>query len=336
MAPPTSDWPMVSTVLPVLNEARHLRAAVDSILAQDYPGEVEVVLALGPSRDATDEIAAAIARGDPRVTCISNPTGRTPAALNLAIAASRGSVIARIDGHSELPRDYLRVAVETLQRTGADNVGGLMWAEGTTPFEVAVARAMTSRFGVGNAPFHVGGEEGRADTVYLGVFRREALERVGGYDESFVRAQDWEMNYRLRQTGGIVWFNPQLRVAYRPRNNVRDLAGQYFYYGRWRREVMRRHPDSINLRYLAPPFALAGLCVGTLAGVFGGLWPWLYLGFLAPVMYAVAVVVAAAVTGRGLPTVARLWLTAVYPTMHLSWGSGFVRGLITRTSRSVQ
>jgi hypothetical protein len=193
-----ADWPAVSTVLPVLNEARHLSAAVASVLSQDYPGEIQVVLALGPSSDGTDAIAAGLARADSRVICVPNPTGRTPTALNLAIAASRGAVIARVDGHAELPADYLRVAVETLQRTGADNVGGLMWAEGTTPFEVAVARAMTSRFGVGNAAFHVGGGEGPADTVYLGVFRREALERVGGYDESFVRAQDWEMNYRLR------------------------------------------------------------------------------------------------------------------------------------------
>src|SRR5947199_106241 len=147
-----ADWPTVSTVLPVLNEARHLSAAVASVLNQDYPGEIQVVLALGPSTDGTDAIA----------------------------------------------------------------------------FEVAVGRAMTSRFGVGNAAFHVGGTEGPADTVYLGVFRREALDRVGGYDESFVRAQDWEMNYRLRQTGGTVWFTPSLRVAYRPRHSAGALWSQYF------------------------------------------------------------------------------------------------------------
>jgi succinoglycan biosynthesis protein ExoA len=329
-----ADWPAVSTVLPVLNEARHLSAAVASVLSQDYPGEIQVVLALGPSSDGTDAIAAGLARADSRVICVPNPTGRTPTALNLAIAASRGAVIARVDGHAELPADYLRVAVETLQRTGADNVGGLMWAEGTTPFEVAVARAMTSRFGVGNAAFHVGGGEGPADTVYLGVFRREALERVGGYDESFVRAQDWEMNYRLRQTGGTVWFTPSLRVAYRPRHSAAALWSQYFYYGRWRREVMRRHPDSINLRYLAPPVALAGLVLGSVVGVLGLVWPWLYLGFAAPLTYAAAVLAAVVVTGRGLPPRARTWLAVVYPTMHVAWGSGFIRGLMPYTARS--
>src|SRR4051794_28944674 len=236
-----TDWPAVSAVLPVLNEERHLRAAVDSVLSQDYPGEIEIVLALGPSRDRTDAVADELAAADPRVRCVRNRSGRTPAGLNLAIRASRNPVVARVDGHAELPSDYLRVAVETLRRTSADNVGGLMWAEGRTAFEHAVARAMTSRFGVGNAPFHVGGEEGPADTVYLGVFRREAIDGVGGYDEKFTRAQDWEMNYRLRRNGGLVWFTPMLKVAYRPRESVRALAHQYSHYGRWRYEVMREH-----------------------------------------------------------------------------------------------
>src|SRR3954452_20035765 len=263
------DWPGVSAVLTVLNEERHLRDAVASVLDQDYPGDIELVIALGPSRDATNAVAHELAAADARVKCVDNPSGRTPEGLNKALALTRFPVVARVDGHAELPDDYLRVAVEALERTGAVNVGGLMGAEGRTAFEHAVARAMTSKFGVGNAPFHVGGEEGPADTVYLGVFRRDVIERVGGYDERFSRAQDWEMNYRLRQKGGLVWFTPRLRVAYRPRGDVRSLASQYFHYGRWRYEVMRRHPGSVNLRYLAPPTALVGLVAGTVAGILG-------------------------------------------------------------------
>src|SRR3954463_8127336 len=154
------DWPPVSVVLTGLNEEPYLRAAMAAVLGQDYPAAVEVVIALGPSRDRTDELAATIAAEDSRVTTVATPSGRPPEGLNRAIAQSRYPVIARVDGHSELPPDYLRIAAETLHRTGADNGGGLMWAEGRTSFEQAVARAMTSRFGVGNAPFHVGGEEG--------------------------------------------------------------------------------------------------------------------------------------------------------------------------------
>lgn len=226
-------WPGVSVVMPVLNEERHLRAAVDGVLGQDYPGEVEVVLAIGPSRDRTDEVAQELA-SDPRVRVIDNPEGHTPHALNAAIHAARHDILVRVDGHSVLPTDYVRTAVTVLEDTGADNVGGLMAAEGTTNMERAVACAMSSRLGVGSALFHTGGDAGPAETVYLGVFRRSALDRVGGYDETFHRAQDWEMNHRIRETGGVVWFTPHLQVAYRPRSSFAALARQYFSTGSWR------------------------------------------------------------------------------------------------------
>jgi succinoglycan biosynthesis protein ExoA len=337
VADPITEWPAVSVVLTVLNEEPYLRAAMAAVLGQDYPAPVEVVIALGPSRDRTDEVAAAIAAEDPRVTTVANPSGRTPEGLNRAIANTRYPVIARVDGHSELPLDYLRVAVETLGRTGADNVGGLMWAEGRTAFECAVARAMTSRFGVGNAPFHVGGEEGAADSVYLGVFKREAILAVGGYDERFTRAQDWEMNYRLRTNGSLVWFTPKLRVAYRPRGDVRSLASQYFHYGRWRYEVMREHPSSVNLRYLAAPTALVALVFGIVAGVVGAFsWPWLMLGFLIPATYVAGVLIACVVTSRGLAPGSRALLALVYPTMHICWGSGFLTSVMSYRRRGSQ
>jgi glycosyltransferase involved in cell wall biosynthesis len=310
--------PAVSVVLPVLNEERHLGAAVRSVLDQDYPGEIEVVLALGPSKDRSDAVAAELA-SDPRVTVIASPSGRTPNGLNLAVAASRHPIVARVDGHSVIPPDYLRSAVEVLERTGADNVGGLMSARGVTEIEQAIATAMTSKLGVGNAPFHVGGSEGPADTVYLGVFRRSALERVGGYDESFARAQDWEMNYRIRSSGGLVWFAPQLSVSYRPRHSLTALARQYFHYGRWRRQVMRAHPGSVNLRYLAPPLALVGVVAGLVLSTF--LSPW---ALTAPAGYLFLVLAGSLVIGRRLGPVAWLLLPVVIVTMHLSWAAGFL------------
>src|SRR3954469_20967342 len=138
-------WPAVSVVVPVLNEERHLEAAVTKVLEQDYPGPLEVVLAVGPSRDRTAQGAARLAAGDERVHLVDNPTGRTPAGLNAAIKGSTGEVVVRVDAHSELSPGYVRRAVELLERTGADNVGGLMRAQGRTAFEKAVARAMSSR-----------------------------------------------------------------------------------------------------------------------------------------------------------------------------------------------
>jgi glycosyltransferase involved in cell wall biosynthesis len=328
--------PAVSVIIPILNEELHLAEAVERVLAQEYVGDLEVVLALGPSTDGTDAIAEALAAADPRIRTVPNPSGRTPEALNAAIGASTHPVVVRVDGHSILPPDYIAIAVRTLAETGADNVGGLMAAEGTTEFERAVARAMTSRFGVGGAAFHTGGEAGPVDTVYLGVFRREALDRVGGYDPAFTRAQDWEMNHRIRQSGGVVWFTPDLHVIYRPRPNAKRLARQYFEYGRWRRRVVREHPGTLNARYLAAPAAVLGVSLGTAAAVASLVGPaWLRLGLLAPLGYATAVIGASAVTGSGLDASARLRLPLVYATMHGAWGLGFLTSppsLAARTS----
>lgn len=305
--------------MPVLNEERHLRSAVRHILDQDYPGELEVVIALGPSTDATDAVAAALTAEDARVRTVPNPSGRTPAGLNAAIEASTHPIVVRVDGHGMLSPGYLATAVRLLEETGAANVGGIMHAEGETAWERAVAAAMTSRIGVGNAAFHTGGSAGEAETVYLGVFRREVLQEQGGYNEEFIRAQDWELNYRIRQAGGLVWFSPELLVSYRPRPSVRALAKQYRNYGRWRHVVSRYHAGSLNPRYLAPPTALVGVVGGAVVGV--ALTPW---GFLLPAGYLAAIAAGSLPAGRGLPAAVRARIPVALATMHMSWGWGFL------------
>ena len=310
--------------MPVLNEERHLASAVRHVLEQDYPGEIEVVLAVGPSSDRTQEIADGLAAADPRVKVVPNPSGRTPSGLNAAIAASSHDIVARIDGHAMMPSDYLRIAVETLEETGADNVGGIMAAEGETPWEKAVAAAMTSKIGVGNARFHTGGESGPADTVYLGVFRRSELEAVGGFDETLERNQDYELNWRLRQKGGVVWFDPGLAVEYRPRSTPRALWRQYFDYGYWKRIVLRRHPESLRWRQLAAPALVVGLGVSAALAVFD--WK---KGSALPGVYVAATAGAGLVDlVRGRDPAALLEPVALW-VMHIAWGSGFIAGLLS-------
>ena len=326
---PLSHWPPVSVVMPVLNEERHLEEAVGRVLDQDYPGELEVVLAIGPSKDRTQEIADKLADRDPRISIVPNPTGKTPAALNVGIAHAKHDILVRVDGHGALTDGYITRAVEVLDESGADNVGGVMAAEGRTPTEMAVACAYRSRLGLGASTFHQGGKAGPADTVYLGVFRRAALERVGGFDETMHRAQDWELNYRIRKTGGLIWFTPDLSVTYRPRSSLSAVAKQFFHTGQWRREVIRRHPETANKRYLAPPVAVILLAVGTILGIIGLITgnSWLDLGFLAPLGYAVLLVAGSLVEGRYLPWKALAWMPLVCATMHVSWGLGFLLGL---------
>lgn len=329
------DHPGVSVVMPVLNEERYLAASVGRVLQQDYPGELEVILSVAPSQDRTAEIAAELAAADPRVQVVDNPAGKTPAALNVGIAAARYDIVVRVDGHGELTDHYIARAVEVLQRTGAANVGGVMDAVGETAFERAVAYGYNSPLGLGGSTFHLeNSPEGPADTVYLGVFRKADLLAVGGFDESMHRAQDWELNYRLRQSGRAIWFSPDLKVTYRPRSSLAALAKQFYETGKWRREVCRRYPETASRRYLAPPTAVAGIAGGTLLGLFGLATPagWLKLGFLAPLGYLLLVLGGALAAPKSLDPAARARLPLVLAVMHLCWGAGFIVGLRTPPS----
>jgi len=328
------EYPPVSVVMPVRNEERHLAESVRHVLSQDYPGELELVLAVGPSADRTEQIARDLAAAEPRLTVVANPTGKIPAALNAAIRVARHAVIARVDGHALLPPGYLRAAVAVLADTGAADVGGVMAAEGVTAFQRAVAWAMTSKVGVGSAAFHTGGGAGPVDSVYLGVYHREAIEQADGYDEGMLRAEDWDLNYRIRMRGGQIWFTPELRVTYRPRASVRALGSQYFHYGRWRRVIVREHPETASFRYLAPPGAAALVIVGLAAGVAGlsalvaGRAPtgvyWLTAGFAIPLIYLAGVTAVGLGLSRRVPAAVRLRIPLVLGAMHMAWGTGFL------------
>ena len=309
--------PAISVILPVLNEEPHLAESVSAILSQDYVGPLEIILALGPSSDQTNVIAESLAQRDSRIKLVMNPTGKTAAGLNLAIAASNSPVIIRVDGHAKIPSNYLSLAVSILRESGAVNVGGVMAAEGVTKFEIAVARAMRSPLGVGSSRFHTGGKAGEVDTVYLGAFRREAINAVGGFDERYTRAQDWELNHRLRKNGGKIYFDPRLQVTYRPRPNLKKLAKQYFQYGRWRRVVSRSHPGTVNFRYLAPPFTL----IGTLTSLILGLL--LHsIFFLPAAVYGIFMFISSILIAKSFREF--FSLLSIIPTMHFAWGAGFI------------
>jgi len=326
---PLPQWPQVSVVMPVRNEAKHLAESLGSVLEQDYPGAIQVVIAVGPSTDDTASVAGTLASADPRVSLVTNPTGTTPDGLNAAIAASDGPIVARVDAHGALPVDYLRVAVTILHESKAANVGGRAIPEGTDATQKAIALAMGSPLGMGAARFRIGGAAGPADTVFPGVFRREWIEHVGGFNPAYGRAQDWEMNLRIRQAGGIVWFSPLVCVTYRPRSSLRALAGQFYSTGQWRRRLSQEHSGALNLRYLAPPAVTALVAVGAAGAAI-----WLPLG-LIPLGYAAAVTLGGLVISRGQARQVRVKMPMVLATMHLSWGAGFIVGRRDRARQAV-
>jgi len=332
MAKQPDTLPGVSYVMPVLNEVEHIEAAVNSLTDQDYEGPFEIILALGPSVDGTNAVIAEMSRIDPRIRSIPNEVGSTPAGLNVAIRASVNPVVIRVDAHSVLPRDYTRIAVRVLQESGADNVGGIMKAEGGTSFEKAVAHAYGSPEGLGGTQHHVGGKAGPADTAYLGVFRRDRLLEVGLFDEGIKRGQDWELNRRLRATGGTVWFTPELTVVYRPRSSLRKLIRQFVATGIWRGELARRFGSANSLRYFVPPLAVVGILATLVVGIVGLATgaTWLAVAFAVPAVYALLVIgasVNAAREGLGVG----LWYLIVLPCIHFGWGVGFVLGYLKLT-----
>ena len=315
-------WPDVDVVMPIRDEADHLEAAVASVRAQAYPGRLRIVLGVGPSRDGTEAVAAALAEEADDVTVVENPTGRTPSGLNVAIRAGTAPVVVRVDGHSVLSDGYVERAVEVLRSTGAVNVGGTQRPEARTPFEQAVADATTSLLGTGGAAYRTGSVAGPADTVYLGVFDRDAIEAVGLFDETLVRNQDYELNIRLRDAGGLVWFDPSLSVGYRPRGSWGSLVRQYHEYGVWKSVVLRLHPRSLRLRQVVPPIGVLGVSAGLAVG-----WRW-RPALLVPAAYLGALAVATRSADRSVTQRART--AGVLAVIHAAWTAGLVRGLARR------
>ncbi len=313
-----SGLPKVSVIIPCRNAADTIEKAIDSVLSQDYAGLLEVIVANASDNNAC--CSKSLQRLYPSVKFISNPEKLRVPGFNAGVRVATGSIIARCDAHACLPPDYLRRAVETIARTGAANVGGRQQPVGTTFFERAVAIAMTSPIGAGDARYRLGGPEGPCDTVYLGVFRREALDAANGYNPSLYGNEDFELNYRLRQQGLTVWFDPRLAVQYRPRGTLRALARQYFNYGRMKSAMLLQHPKSLQARQVVAPLLVLGMAA-SLALAWAGA-PWIVAAAL-PLAYSLVLTTGAAVAGVRRRSYAALLLPLTFAAMHLSWGLGF-------------
>lgn len=320
----STSSPSVSVIMPVRNEQAHLAGAVESVLSQNYPGNLEITLAIGPSIDETDKVAKELAAKYPNIKLIENPKGLTTSGLNLAIALSTSDVIIRVDAHSELAEGYIARGVEILAETGSVLVGGVMSAVGKTALQKAVAFGYGSRFGLGGGSYHIGGKAGEAESAYLGIFDAKSLKAVGGYDEKIIRGEDWDLAQRLKASGGKVWFSPELVVKYWPRSNIKALAWQFYSTGIWRGDLTRRAPGKASIRYFLPPLALlilAGLVVLASLGVIGE------LDLIIPIALYLLVLAFASATAKQLGILDRLAIFIALPVMHLSWASGFWFGL---------
>lgn len=312
----------VSIVMPVRNEAATIERCLRAILGQDYPAEAtEVIVADGMSTDDTRRIVKAT--GGDTVKVIDNPGRIVSTGLNAALSIATGDVIVRVDGHCVIAPDYVSACVDALERTGADNVGGSQRAVGEGVFGRAVAIATTTPFGTGNAAFRHAGREGWVETVYLGAFRREVFDTIGGFDEELVRTQDGELNFRLLQSGGRIWLDPSIHVTYFGRTRLRSLWRQYFQYGVFKVRLMQKRGGLPATRQMVPPvFALATMVSLVLAtATRNPLWAVAVLG-----PYAIVDLAASVAAGRKEPSTIPV-LPVVFAVMHLAWGLGFLAGV---------
>jgi succinoglycan biosynthesis protein ExoA len=310
----------VSVLIPVLNEQAVLRTAATAMLAQQLDGRAEYLFIDGGSTDDSPTILAQLAAADDRVRVLSNPAQRTPQALNIGLAAARGEFVARMDAHTIYPERYLAKGVERLRRGDVAWVSGPQLAVGTNAGSTRVARALAAPLGRGGAQYRDAlTTEHEVDSGFTGIWRRSTLLAYGGWDEEWLNDQDLELAARIRKDGGRIVCIPEMAADYVPRDTLPRLARQYFRYGTYRVKTSQRHPETLRRSQLLPPAVVVALAGSALAP--GRLR---LAARLAAIAYAAALVVSAARARERLSEIATL--PAVWSTMHVSYGAGFVRG----------
>jgi succinoglycan biosynthesis protein ExoA len=315
------EVPVVTLIVAMRNEERHVSRCVASLLAQDYPAERLVVLFMdGRSTDRTREIVSAGIGDRAGFELVDNPGVIQSIAWNLGIERARAGLVGIVSAHSELAADYVTRAVETLQRTGADLVGGPARAESESVVGEAIALAMSTPFGVGGAQFRYATEESDVDTVFMGVCKRELYERIGGFDAEMVRNQDDELSYRLLEHGGRIVCNPAIRSVYRNRATLKSLWKQYFDYGRWKVRVMQKHPQQMRPRHFVPFLFVSTVGASAL---------------VPPAFVAVSGAYTSATLAMSAMIAARTkrldilpYLPAAFAILHVGYGLGFIKGLL--------
>jgi succinoglycan biosynthesis protein ExoA len=318
----------VTIAMPCRDEEAYIEACIRSVQAQDWPyDQMEILVADGMSMDATREILARLAAADPRIRLVDNPARVQAAGLNECIRRARGEVIVRMDVHAEYAPDFVRKCVEVLERTGADNVGGAARPRARTFFQRCVAAALVSPLGMGGSHYRKASEEGDVESVWPGAFRRDVFERFGTFDPQAVTNEDAELNQRIVDAGGRVYMSREIVVHYYPRESMRQLARQYFKYGRGRARTLLKHGRFLSWRPAVPFLWLTGevLLLATS--------PWHPLGTWSLATYGLVAGVEAVRVGRheGVLAIPVVW--SIFPVMHMAHGAGFAAGLVRYTLR---
>lgn len=323
----------VSIIIPCYNERRTIVPLLDALLTQSFPAEsMEVVIADGGSNDGTQAAIAEWQQAHPQlqVVVVEDHTHSIPAALNTAIRASQGEIIVRLDAHSKPRQDYVARSVAALEDGLGQNVGGVWDIQPGSENWIgrSIAAAAGHPIGVGDARYRFTDQAAVVDTVPFGAFRRSLLDQIGLYDETLLANEDYEFNARVRGAGGQVWLDPQIRCTYFARPNLRALARQYWRYGYWKRQMLRRYPETLRWRQALPPLFVLGLIVLVVAAPFLRLARWALAAVLA--LYVLILLLAGVqLAVRNKDAAQVLGIPLAIATMHFCWGAGFLWSLLS-------
>ncbi len=330
--------PTVSIVVPCFNEEKRIRILLDAIFTQTYPLELmDVTIADGLSTDKTREVIAAFQQEHPalKIKIIANEARTIPAGVNRAIGASQGQIILRLDGHSGPYPDYVEKCVAALEAGKGQNVGGV-WeirpgAETWVARSIAVAAA--HKLGVGDALYRHAKQAAVVDTVPFGAWKRSLIETIGGYDESLLSNEDYEFNARIRKQGGKVWLDPGIRSLYFARATLFELAQQYWRYGWWKFQMLKRYPGTLRWRQALPPLFVLTLWSGLFLALF---WPVFgrLLAFELLIYFGILGLAGLHSTIQHRGAFLLFGLPLAITVMHIAWGSGFLWSLLAGVKRT--
>ncbi len=323
MEPILDERPLATVIIPARNEENFIEPCLRSLVEQDYPqGKMEILVIDGLSEDKTVTIVENLALTHTNIKVLRNPDRIIPSALNIGIRYSTGQIILRADAHTTYAPDYVRKCIELLLSTGASNVGGVIKPIGTDLRSKSIAIAVSSPFGVGNAYHRFARKPMWVDSVAFGCWRKSTLITLGGYDETYLANEDYELNYRLRSKGGKILLSPEVKSRYFSQCSLRGLMRQYFRYGKWKVRMLVAYPESIVFRQAAPPLfvgsLLAALCLIPLSII-----PFILVA--GPYALLNLLFSCRAALKNGLKCC--LFLPAAFFTIHISWGAGFFAGI---------
>lgn len=335
---PNQYLPLVSIILPIRNEAAYIERCLAAIYAQDYRGEIEIIIADGMSSDETRTIIGQVAVRHPayRVLLVDNLHRFMPIGFNLALRHARGQVIVMMGGHSEFASDYIRQCVDLLNETDAACVGGAMETVANAAIGQVIALTMSSPFGVGGVAFRTGQQKQiEVDTAVFAAYRRQVFEQIGALDEELIRNQDDEFNYRLRAHGGKILFSPKIRSRYYSRATLASLWRQYFQYGLYKVRVLQKHPRQMSPRQFVPPLFVLALLFSIILAFMPSPDFILHPAIIIPLSYILANLAASALTifreqksNQSSSTIYHLLLPFTFAILHISYGLGFLLGLL--------